>query len=124
MTYDQTENPVGFQQSTTNNAAEAESSGCMSKKRKDRGDMPDAPAEGQEFTFPSREKGRELSDGSYQVLSINGLSKKFKKDSPKAKDLFKKTRLDSERSARDSTSYEERKPKTESPSKEAQTSAS
>ena len=116
LTYDQTENPVGFQQSNTNkfavHATVNDSPGSKTRKRKERGDKPDTPEDGKPFTFPNGDLGKELPDGSYQVMSIKGLSKKFKKDSAKHKELFKKPKRDKEQSPKQGTTFEERKPKT------------
>ena len=117
LTYDQTENPVGFQQSATNKFAvhstESDSAADKGKKRKERGDKPSTPSEGKKFTFPNGDEGKEFPDGTYQVMAVAGLSKKFKKDSAQAKELFKKPSPRSDRSPKKETTHnEEVKPKT------------
>jgi len=78
---DQSENPVGTKQSNSNRFA-VQSIG----KKKDYSEMRENL---QYITFPDGSSGQKFSDGTYQVFTQAGISKKFKKDSKEYNGLFK-----------------------------------
>ena len=119
---DQSENPVGTQQTNSNKFAvnlttKIKSPSKGGKKRKyDQTATNTDPESPKEITFPDgTSKGLQHPDGQYQIFAMAGISKKFKRDSEAYQGLFKPSHVT--KPNKGGTKFQSKKPKT---SKEAQ----
>ena len=92
---DQAENPVGTKQTNSNRFAVQATLGKR-KLNSDNENNESKPAK--EMTFPDGSKGQKNSDGTFQVFTTTGMSKKFKKGSEQYNGLFKPNHAAAKRS--------------------------
>ena len=114
---DQSENPIGTQLSNSNkfavNSIIKGNNGKRTKPTKRTIEEVIDKTTGKEITFPDGvTKGVLHEDGSYQVMAITGLSKKFKKDSEKYSGLFKPSHVPKQPSKGKKTFENNSKPET------------
>jgi len=76
--------------------------------------------EGSEITFPNGEKGVFHQDGSYQVFSTKGISKKFKSSNEKYSGLFKPSHLN-DKNPRDKSKKKRKRPDNDGADDESRT---
>ena len=81
---DQAENPVGTKQTNSNRFAVQS---LLGKRRLISDDNENKPYK--EWTFADGSKGQKNPDGTFQVFTMSGVSKKFKRDSEQYSGLFK-----------------------------------
>jgi hypothetical protein len=86
---DQSENPVGTSQSNSNRFAVSITDRVKESNNE--------ASKGNKFTFPNGDKGQKNPDNTFQVFTVKGLSKKFKKDTQEYSGLFKPSHVGGKR---------------------------